>query len=233
MNEIYILEEKYNTETLIISFSGYLENDIPPFMFIETLKHIKIKKIFVRDPNKAWYLKGILEYGYNVISFFSFLKKYCFLNNIKNIILIGASMGGYASLLYGKLLSTYFNTLTITFSPQTNLTKTFNIENEPTDWMNDKLNKNVWPFLTDCDNKFLNIQKVLQWKSYKYNKNIAFCSSGRELDVKYLDNIKDYCEIEMFNAGDEHNIASWLKNKKILINIIDINIKDFLKEKVY
>lgn len=225
MHNCTLTFDNIHSNILVISFSGYLENDILPFMFVETFNRTIFNKLFVRDIYKGWYLKGLYNISHSVPSTIDFIKTYCYKRNINKIICIGASMGGYASILYGKLLSTFFDTLSISFSPQTNLTKSFNLNIEPTDWMYEKLNSFVWNKISEKDEKYLDLKKVLGWKSrYKFNLS-SYCSLGRELDKLYLENICEFGNINMFDIGDEHNIASWFKHNKKLINIINSDLK--------
>lgn len=61
------------------------------------------KHIFVRDVYKQWYASGLNKNIPDIDSMFSFFKKEC--EGYGEIITVGSSAGGYASILFGTMLN--------------------------------------------------------------------------------------------------------------------------------
>jgi hypothetical protein len=110
-------EGSKDSQTVIISFSGYreLSGGITPFEFLNILTRISPEpdKYFFKDPYKNWYHKGIFE---GVEQFATYLKNIT--NKYQRIVFMGASMGGYAAILFGSLVPAH---CVLAFNPQTNL----------------------------------------------------------------------------------------------------------------
>lgn len=103
---------------LIVAFSGleaaYQDNII--FEFSGYLSKIasKFDRKFYVDPRKSWYQYGVPEISSNLDEFIQYLKRV--IQPYEKIIFIGASAGGYASILFGSILN--IDTV-IAFVPQT------------------------------------------------------------------------------------------------------------------
>lgn len=102
---------------LIIVFGGLYggigENVYEFKSFLQS--HFKFHFIFIKDRYKAWYANGVYGVGKDIDSVCKYLS-----NKIKKIkytklITTGMSMGGYASLIFGKLLKADH---IISFAPQ-------------------------------------------------------------------------------------------------------------------
>ncbi|MGL4739233.1 MAG: accessory Sec system protein Asp2, partial [Sarcina sp.] len=109
VNIKYILDKELSSNKLLIIFSGYSIHPIikAPYNYRETLKNIKTNKLFISDSygydeRGCWYLgeNGNDLVEKSVISLITFIS---FKLNIKkkNIILLGSSKGGFASIYYG------------------------------------------------------------------------------------------------------------------------------------
>lgn len=107
-------------DLLILTFSGRQQGlaSLTIFEFRKFLEenYPNIDKCYCRDEKLSWYTHGITDISTNVIGTLIFLKK--IIKQYKKVVFIGASMGGYAALLYGSLLNV--DTI-IAFRPQTYL----------------------------------------------------------------------------------------------------------------
>ena len=108
--------------TLIVAFSGYSQmlGGIQPFEFMNFLKSnfTNCDLLFVKDSYSSAYHKGIKGISTDIPSTKEYLK-----NKIKghtSVLFLGISGGGYASLLFGSLLSIH---TVIAFIPPTVLYK--------------------------------------------------------------------------------------------------------------
>lgn len=88
------------------------------YEFLKTRKKLGWSGIFIYDPKKSWYLKGVPGLGNNVDEIAEKLKYYVSQLEAKYIIVMGFSQGGYASILYGPMIGSH---VILAFSPQTYL----------------------------------------------------------------------------------------------------------------
>lgn len=87
----------------IFEFKNFLEQEFPSY-----------DKIFCRDEKVKWYNHGLTDYTSDVRQTLSFLNNK--INGYDEVVFIGASMGGYAAILFGSLLNVK---TVIAFRPQT------------------------------------------------------------------------------------------------------------------
>ena len=114
-NNVGVLINNNGNSDVIVTFGGINQGiGIPVFEFFNILSDSKFDKIFIRDFNQMWYLKGIDE----EISSFNNLLDYLrsLIKDYDRVIFLGNSMGGYAAILFGILLDV---DKVISFSPQT------------------------------------------------------------------------------------------------------------------
>jgi len=98
---VFQTEVVSESDVLIVSFSGLLGRFIP-FEFSKTTQTLSYNRIHVRDPYKLFYLAGVDENGFDHLR--ERLRAEMSRFNVKKVIFIGASSGGFAALLFGHLL---------------------------------------------------------------------------------------------------------------------------------
>lgn len=89
---------------------------IPPFEFLSLVGKFPTKRIFVRDPQQAWYHRGVLGQATSIRAFAHLLADEVRRSKAQRVVVAGASAGGYAALIFGTLIGA---DLAIAFSPQT------------------------------------------------------------------------------------------------------------------
>lgn len=91
---------------LVVSFSGLKQNPeaVPGFSLRRTLMGLPIKRLYLRDLNRAWFLRGLRGVTKDVEETVAFLRAEAKSVQAQRIILTGYSLGGFAALLYGSLL---------------------------------------------------------------------------------------------------------------------------------
>ena len=87
----------------IFEFKNFLEEQYPEY-----------DKLFLKDEKVRWYTEGITDISFDISETVDYLKEY--ISEYSKVIFIGASMGGFAALLYGSILNV--DTI-IAFRPQT------------------------------------------------------------------------------------------------------------------
>jgi pimeloyl-ACP methyl ester carboxylesterase len=107
-----------DSDVLLIIFSGLKQNPsaIPGFSFVNVTAGLRAKKLFLRDLDKAWFLRGFRGETTNVEQSVEFLRAEMARAGARRVVLLGYSLGGFAALLYGALLNA---DAVHAFSPQT------------------------------------------------------------------------------------------------------------------
>lgn len=90
---------------LFVSFSGLKRNPekIPGFSLRGTLVGLNVKKLYLRDLDKAWFLKGLRGVADGVEKTAEFIQAEASSLNARHVVFTGYSLGGFAALLYGVL----------------------------------------------------------------------------------------------------------------------------------
>lgn len=92
-------------DAVIIAFGSMrLKEPVPPFEWAGILRDMPTNKILVRDLNKIWYLRGLPGLSANPCETRDYFRLLLDEHQIRRVIVVGGSMGGYAALLHGALL---------------------------------------------------------------------------------------------------------------------------------
>ncbi|HAX7888692.1 TPA: hypothetical protein JTJ83_004564 [Escherichia coli] len=93
------------------------------FSFFKTFDSLNVNVLHVTPSDFSWYQKGLVGLGSDLPSAFKALSdridNFCIYHKIKQIICVGASMGGYGALIYGALSSRKIKTTLILFGTET------------------------------------------------------------------------------------------------------------------
>lgn len=99
------LDFSSSSQTMIVAFGSLrLEEEIPPFEWVGALEHLPAKKIYVRDLDQLWYLKGLPSIAPCPEGVSEHLRQLITEQESKKVVTVGGSMGGYGALLFGHLL---------------------------------------------------------------------------------------------------------------------------------
>jgi len=195
---------KNSTKTLI-AFGGMTQGlSMPPKEFFKSLVHKNINIIFVKDFKQCWYQKGLLGKTNDVESSIDYL------NNLipkttEKLVVLGASAGGFAAIRFGVALNA---DRIMAFSPQT-------LIDEETASVFSKSCLRDMTF----DNTDLDLKKVLN-KYNPINKIEVYYAKNNNRDKIAVNHIEDYVKKFSYET-DTHLLASYLKEKGLLKEIID------------
>ena len=220
MKKDFLVENDETKKPLIITFGG-IANGIggPIFEFKNLLKeNIDCHKIFIKDSNQSWYHKGANGLGNNINELKNDIEKLIEKINYSEIITIGASMGGYASLLFGSLLKV--NSI-ISFIPQTFIDKETRKKHKDNRWSKQmkSVHENNQNYYNLINLNFTNI-----------NTKIIYGKTDL-LDTIHAKRMNKHKSIEIIKYNANHqSIFKKLKKDNQLINIIkkSINYQDLL-----
>ena len=227
----YVKIGKYNKK-LVVCFASNAHNGFERKSSLMELKEERndFDVLYLRNLNK-WYIGGLNGIGKNITHTISFLKKQ--FSAYENIICVGISSGGYASILFGSICEV---DEVITFMAQTDIEYVIN-----------NLCEVVSKKIKISHNNNNGLQKLIKrrkecsstWKTYSSLKNIICNKTNYLIAMKGDDTIKKYGD-DLFLHGDYHfNIISHHLNVRKLNshgekegrNIIHPSIIDCLDNK--
>ena len=157
-----------NFNRIIVSFGGQglRLGLIPPFEFMNFLSSTfkGCDKLFFIDKHQCWYQKGLKDLTSDIKTTVEFIKNK--IQRYKEVIFIGASSGGYASILFGSLLNIQ---KVIVFFPQTYI----NLNNFNNKYFNlKKFINNTTQYYVFCDLSRKDIHHPDQCYNIKEFKNV-------------------------------------------------------------
>jgi esterase/lipase len=170
INDIADIESELSitndSKNLIVSFGGMAlkMSDQHPFEFLRFLSNTfnnKVDLMFYVDKNMCWYHKGISGITKNIEQTSEYLQEK--IKDYENVIFLGVSSGGYASILFSSLCNVKHS---ISFIPQTIL----KIPVEPK-------YRDLKPFINDTTNYII----------YGDNKNKDFLHN-----ISHCENLDDF-----------------------------------------
>jgi len=104
-------------DTFLVAFGGIKgELEIPVFEFTRLARELPAKKLFLRDLEQCWYHRGIAGIATDLDGLVAYIRTEARALGCRRIATLGNSMGGYAAILVGSLLSAEE---IVAFSPQT------------------------------------------------------------------------------------------------------------------
>ena len=108
-----------DSDRLLILFGGIAGGvSMPPFEFFRVTGDYPVKRLYVRDPLRAWYLRGLPGVGTDAEALATAFRRAIEAARAGRVVMVGASAGGFAALLFGAWLGV---DTVVAFSPQTTI----------------------------------------------------------------------------------------------------------------
>ncbi|ULJ61202.1 tetratricopeptide repeat protein [Wielerella bovis] len=112
MNNPYINFKRHHSDILMVVFGAAGKSG--EFTFYKTMQSVNANVLSIaHDGQNAWYKNGVPTLGNSLTELMEntviLVKQCCLKYNIKQVILVGASMGGYAALLFGCFMRNTFS----------------------------------------------------------------------------------------------------------------------------
>jgi len=194
--------------SLTITFAGYTKGG-GHYEWGGLRKSARTDILQIKDSRMVWYLKGTL-YAKSITKLYSWLYDQC--KDYKKIYILGASMGGFASLLFGSQL--YYKGLPVeihAFGPQVDVMIKRTLMDRDT-----IINNQVLPFISKEDKQYLDVSNIITSPI-----NATIHVAGRsEIDMIHANKLKDYCSIVKYNTNI-HNIAGVMKKSGMLDKLLN------------
>lgn len=104
-------------ERLLIAFGGIAgTGDEPTFEFGRTARDVPMQRLIFRDHERSWYHRGVRDVGGDIGEIETWLRTVIDEASPSRIVMVGASAGGYAAMLFGHRLGA---DVVHAFGPQT------------------------------------------------------------------------------------------------------------------
>ncbi|WP_315793790.1 YqiA/YcfP family alpha/beta fold hydrolase [Paenibacillus sp. BIC5C1] len=187
------------------------------FEFYNITLKLDAKKVFIRDIYQSWYHRGLGTSSIsNILELKEYVEKLIQISKSNKVVLVGNSMGGYASLLIGRMLNCK-DVKVITFNPQTVIGVDNFSEFKETRW-----NKEMSNLQNIDDSTLLNLNSFFEKnKSNGGEYEIHYSNS----DKKHAEVMKDIPEVKLIeykldSTIDDHELVKILKNENQLLDIL-------------
>tara|TARA_Y100001968_G_C19444930_1_gene764788 strand:+ start:662 stop:2353 length:1692 start_codon:yes stop_codon:yes gene_type:complete len=214
--------EDNNKDILLVIFGsmGRDEKLIPSFNFYNLLKNNhSYDKLFFRDIDRNYYLTGLKNSTSNLEETIDLIREKSSVKKYRRIISIGASSGGFASILYGHLLEF---SKAIAFNPQTVLSKEKETE----------INDNLYTLGLCRKLRSLNLSNNLYQKCLNLKNLIPFKTQAEihysnlsEIDKNHAEFIEHKnCKLIKYSTST-HLLALQLRDSGELEDIIEKSLE--------
>jgi len=203
-SDVFLYEAVPESERLAIIFSY---RNAPHFAAYKTMQNAKVNRLFVRDTSQSWYNGAVQGEWENadvlrerlraVVDRRGGGRKF----DPANIVCMGASMGGYAAILFGCMLNVG---KVVAFSPQISL--------------DSRLPSNPHPDAMRHI-KYLNVHRAI---ANAKNTSIDILFGSEDItDIYNIRNVHQYESISLFNVcGSPHNLLYYLAAHGVLSEIM-------------
>ncbi len=105
------------SDVLLVLFGGIAGGvSMPVYEFFRVTEGYPAKRLFLRDPRRAWYLRGLPGVGDDAAALEAALAETIRQSGCSRVVMAGASAGGFAALRFGARLGA---DCVLAFSPQT------------------------------------------------------------------------------------------------------------------
>lgn len=210
-----ILTDIIGRNSLLVSFGGIYQGlGIPVFEFFNSLSNLNCDKIFIRDFHQAWYHRGLNDHIQSIDDLKGYLEGIIKNYHYSSVCMIGNSMGGYAALLFGKLLHA---DRIISFAPQTFIDRLHRII-----YLDQRWRKQISTIhkYAQKQPKYFDLKHLLKMGMHESRITI-FYSSGHRLDSCHAERLKGIQNVELisFNEGG-HQIVKKIRENGELIRLL-------------
>ena len=203
------------SDVLLVSFSGLKRNPnkIPGFSLRGTLVGLPVSKLYLRDPDKAWFLRGLRGVTRNVDETVAFLLAEAASVGARRIVLTGYSLGGFAALLHGALLGA---DEVHAISPQTFISF----------WRRWRAGDHRWrryvlPLHFGNTRRYHDLRPYLARSSVRTKLHVYFARDSR-LDARHAEYLRDLPQIITHECAEgSHRLVTTLRESGELRTILE------------
>jgi hypothetical protein len=176
----HVLAPDPGSDTLLVAFAGIGPHGRPAkFSFLGAVEHLAVSKIFVRDPYRAWYHRGVPGLGGSIDEVAASLRAIAADWGVRRVVMTGTSVGGYASLVFGRLLDA---DAVLTFVPPTFLGWSMRLRYRNSRYWQDRLRLTLTRRL---DRRYADLRRVLDTPDRPPLLADVHYAAGDRIDASY------------------------------------------------
>lgn len=204
---------------LAVAFGGMMMrlDGIPPFEFFRMLgATAPVKKLFLRDHSQAYYHRGVRGLGDDIEAVEAGIREAVERAGATRVVMMGSSGGGYAALLFGRLLGVEE---VHAFAPTTF------IRADLRDRYGDHRFERRWQALMDSgryQSRYGDLRDLFQRTPHRGTRFVIHYCSAYELDVIHADWLaaEPGVELRAYEEGD-HSLVRHMRESGELQALLD------------
>jgi pimeloyl-ACP methyl ester carboxylesterase len=203
------------SDVLLVSFSGLKRNPakLPGFSLRGTLTGFPVNKLYLRDLDRAWFLRGLSGLSRDVSGTAAFLRAEAKSMGARRVVLTGYSLGGFAALLYGALIGA---DEVHAISPQTFISFWRRWRSGDHRWQ-----RYVWPLHFGTTRRYHDLRPLLSGSSAQTRFHIHFARDSR-LDAIHAGHVRDLPGVITHeHTKGSHRLVSELRERGELRAILE------------
>lgn len=203
---------------LVIAFGGLrmLFGGSPPFEFFRVLgDQAPAKKLFLRDHRRAWYHRGVRGCADDIPGVEVALRRMIAEAGASKTVMLGSSAGGYAALLFGRLLGV---TEVHAFGPQTFLSPDLRRLHD-----DQRFEERLSALMSSgCfRDEYGDLKDVFSRTSAPHTRFVVHYGEGDALDVIHAEHLQPEENLELrAYEGVDHNVAGSLRDSDQLQSVV-------------
>jgi pimeloyl-ACP methyl ester carboxylesterase len=213
-----LLDEHVGSDLLLISFGGIANAlPIPVFEFMRSLDQYGVNKVFIRDFRQCWYTNGIEGISNSPSETIKYLRSLIDKFGKKKVVFMGNSAGGYAAMLYGRILNV---SEVHAFSPQTFIDSWHRILYWDRRWPKEISN------LNEDYQDFFDLKQVFKKYDDCSTVHHVYWDKRHRLDNFHAKRMKGkFIEYHSYNTGG-HAVIKQLRNSGELESILKCTLRN-------
>jgi pimeloyl-ACP methyl ester carboxylesterase len=205
------------SKTMLIAFAALAPYKPPPFHLFEFTSSLTVKRMFVRDPERVWFQRGIPGFGQTIDEAAASLRLVLEEQEIERLVMIGNSAGGYGAMVFGALLEA---DLVLAFSPQTFLDRAWMEEGGDRRWA---ANFKMLAEHGGPDPRWVDLRDALPRERRERTVFEVHYPVNFELDVRQAERLEGVEGVEMRpHERGYHNFIQTLRNNGELSEILRV-----------
>lgn len=203
------------SRVLVVSFSGLKPNPraVPGFSLRKTFQGLPLKKLYLRDLERAWFLRGLRGETRDVDGTVKFLRAEVAAAGAERVVLTGYSLGGFAALLYGALIGA---DAVHALSPQTFLSFRLRLKAWDKRWR-----RYVWPLHFGPTRRYHELRPWLERCGPGTKLHVHYASDSR-LDTIHAQHVAGLPGVAMHDHGQGgHRLVTQMMESGELRNLFE------------
>ncbi len=194
------------SNVLLVLFGGIAGGvSMPVYEFFRVTEAYPAKRLFLRDPRRAWYLRGLPGVGDDAAALEAALAETIRQSGCSRVVMAGASAGGFAALRFGARLGA---DRVLAFSPQTFIDATRRADAGDDRWPEQiaALHAALGPEIADYDAA----ASVAEARGASFGIHVSTDDSLDLIHARRLAGLPGVTIHE--HAGGGHKLVKWLRD---------------------